>query len=54
MQAFTLIEIALVILITAILAGISLRFAAFSEETLYLKNFVYRLGSRYYPLIFES
>jgi len=45
MKAFTLVEIALVILITAILAGISLRFTAFSEETLYLKNFVYKLGS---------
>jgi hypothetical protein len=45
MKAFTLVEIALVILITAILAGISLRFTAFSEETLYLKNFIYKLGS---------
>jgi hypothetical protein len=45
MKAFTLIEIALVILITAILAGISLRFTVFSPETLYLKNFVYKLGS---------
>jgi hypothetical protein len=45
MKAFTLIEVALVILITAILAGISLRFTAFSTETLYLKNFVYKLGS---------
>jgi hypothetical protein len=45
MKAFTLVEIALVILITAILAGISLRFTAFSSETLYLKNFVYKLGS---------
>jgi hypothetical protein len=45
MKAFTLIEIALVILITAILAGISLRFTVFSPETLYLKNFIYKLGS---------
>jgi hypothetical protein len=45
MKAFTLVEIALVILITAILSGISLRFTAFSEETLYLKNVVYKLGS---------
>jgi len=45
MKAFTLIEIALVVLITAILAGISLRFTVFSPETLYLKNFVYKLGS---------
>jgi hypothetical protein len=45
MKAFTLIEIALVILITTILAGISLKFTAFSPETLYLKNFVYKLGS---------
>jgi hypothetical protein len=45
MKAFTLVEIALVILITAILAGISLRFTAFSSETLYLKNVVYKLGS---------
>ena len=45
MKAFTLIEIALVILITAVLAGISLRFTVFSPETLYLKNFVYKLGS---------
>ena len=45
MKAFTLIEIALVILITTILSGISLKFTAFSPETLYLKNFVYKLGS---------
>ena len=45
MKAFTLIEIALVVLITAILAGISLRFTVFSPETLYLKNFIYKLGS---------
>jgi hypothetical protein len=45
MKAFTLIEIALVILITAILAGISLRFTVFYPETLYLKNFIYKLGS---------
>jgi prepilin-type N-terminal cleavage/methylation domain-containing protein len=45
MKAFTLIEIAVVILITAILAGISLRFTVFSPETLYLKNFIYKLGS---------
>ncbi len=45
MKGFTLVEIGLVILITAILAGISLRFTVFSPETLYLKNFVYKLGS---------
>jgi len=45
MKAFTLLEVALVILITAILAGISLEFTVFSPETLYLKNFVYKLGS---------
>jgi hypothetical protein len=41
---FTLIEIALIILVTAILAGISLRFTVFTGDTLYLKNFVYKLG----------
>jgi hypothetical protein len=45
MKAFTLVEIAFVLLVTAILAGISLRFTVFSPETLYLKNFVYKLGS---------
>ncbi len=45
MKAFTLIEIAIIILIVAILTGISLRFTAFSPDILYLKNFVYKLGS---------
>jgi len=45
MKAFTLVEIALVIFITVILTGISLRFTVFSPETLYLKNFVYKIGS---------
>jgi prepilin-type N-terminal cleavage/methylation domain-containing protein len=45
MKAFTLIEIAVVILIITILSGIAFRFTAFSPETLYLKNFVYKLGS---------
>jgi len=42
---FTLIETALIIFITAILAGISFRFTVFTGDTLYLKNFVYKLGS---------
>jgi hypothetical protein len=45
MKAFTLIEVALVIFITAILTTISLQFTALSPETLYLKNFIYKLGS---------
>jgi hypothetical protein len=45
MKAFTLLEISLIILITAILAGVSLKFTAFSSDTLYLKNFIYKLGS---------
>ncbi len=45
MKGFTLIEVALILLITAILSGIALRFTSFSEDTLYLKNFVYKLGS---------
>jgi hypothetical protein len=42
---FTLIETASIILITVILAGISFRFTVFTGDTLYLKNFVYKLGS---------
>ncbi len=45
MKAFTLIEVALVIFIAAILTGISLQFTVLSPETLYLKNFIYKLGS---------
>jgi hypothetical protein len=45
MKAFTLIEVALVIFITAILTTISLQFTALSPESLYLKNFIYKLGS---------
>jgi len=42
---FTLIETALIVLITTILAGISFRFTVFTGDTLYLKNVVYKLGS---------
>ena len=45
MKGFTLIETALIIFIAAILTGISLKFTTFSEDTLYLKNFLYKLGS---------
>lgn len=45
MRGFTLIELAVIILITTILASISLRFTAFSADTLYLKNLIYKLGS---------
>jgi hypothetical protein len=45
MKGFTLLEIALIILITTILAGISFRFTVFTGDTLYLKNFIYKLGS---------
>ncbi len=45
MRGFTLVEIALIILITALLASISLKFTVFSGDVLYLKNFVYKLGS---------
>jgi prepilin-type N-terminal cleavage/methylation domain-containing protein len=44
-DGFTLIEVALVIFITVILMSISLRFTVFTGDTLYLKNFVYKLGS---------
>jgi len=45
MKAFTLIEIAIVIFVIIVLSGIAFRFTVFSSETLYLKNFVYKLGS---------
>jgi len=45
MKCFTLVETALVMLITAILTGIVLKFTVFTGDTLYLKNFVYKLGS---------
>jgi prepilin-type N-terminal cleavage/methylation domain-containing protein len=48
MKGFTLIEMAIVIFIITILMGISLRFTVFSPENLYLKNFVYKLGSNIY------
>lgn len=45
MKGFTLIEVAIVVLITVILAGISFKFTVFSGDTLYLKNFIYKLSS---------
>ncbi len=45
MRGFTLIEISIIILIITILTSISLKFTVFSGDTLYLKNFVYRLAS---------
>ncbi len=45
MRGFTLIEVILVLLITTILTSISFYFTALSPETLYLKNFTYKLGS---------
>ncbi|GIW67346.1 MAG: hypothetical protein KatS3mg096_214 [Candidatus Parcubacteria bacterium] len=45
MKGFTLIEIALVVLITTLLTGFAFKFTSFSEDTLYLKNFIYKLGS---------
>ncbi len=45
MKGFTLVEILVVLLVTTIVAGISFQFAVFNPETLYLKNFVYKLTS---------
>lgn len=45
MKGFTLIEIALILLIIGVLTSISLRFTIFSGDTLYLKEFVYRFSS---------
>lgn len=45
MKGFTLVEIAVIMLITLILAGISLTSTVFTGDTLYLKNTVYKLVS---------